>query len=133
MPSVRHSLFANFSAPAAPVIPEVVVGADDDDDNASAAPSKASSTTSLFAGGSREIDVFLRSAKDAIDVNMAQWYEKRRIYGFANQTDIERTRKEEEISKAEDVDQIRVEIGHHIHKWVMYAIKNLDHNEMNDR
>ena len=41
--------------------------------------------------------------------------------------------KEEEISKAEDVDQIRVEIGHDIHKWVTHAVKSLDKNEVNDR
>ena len=98
MPSVHHSLFAQFSATAAPNIPEVVVAADADDDNASTAPSNASSTASLFAGGTREIDVLLRSAKATIDADMALWYEKRRVYGFANQDDIERTKKEEEIS-----------------------------------
>ena len=117
MSSVHRSLFAQFAASIAPT-PEVVVGADADDDNASTAPSNASSTASLFAGGTREIDVLLRSAKAAIDAKMAQWYERRSVYGFANQADIERTKREEEISKAEDVDQIRVEIGHDIHKWV---------------
>ena len=132
MSSVHRSLFAQFAASIAPT-PEVVVGADADDDNASTAPSNASSTASLFAGGTREIDVLLRSAKAAIDAKMAQWYERRSVYGFANQADIERTKREEEISKAEDVDQIRVEIGHDIHKWVTCAIKNLDQNEINDR
>ena len=133
MPAVHRSLFAQFSATAAPNVPEVVLGADADDDGASTAPSNASSTASLFAGGTREIDVILRSAKVAIDVKMALWYEKRSIYGFANQADIEKTKREEEISKAEDVDQIRVEIGHDIHKWVTHAVKNLDKNEVNDR
>ena len=133
MPSVHHSLFARFSATAAPIIPEVVVNTDADDDNASTAPSNVSSTASLFAGGSREIDVFLRSAKAAIDANMAYWYERRRAYGSANQTDIEKRKDEEEISRAEDIDQLRVTIGHGITTWVMHATKNLDCNEVNDR
>ena len=117
----------------APIAPILEAGADADDDNASTAPSNASSTASLFAGGTREIDVILRSAKATIDANMAQWYERRRVYGFANQADIERTNKEEEISKAEDVDQLRETIGHNIHKWVTYATKNLDTSDINDR
>ena len=133
MPSVHHSLFAQFSATAASVIPEVVVGADADDDNVSTTPSSITSTASLFAGGTREIDVFLRSAKAAIDANMAQWYEKRRAYGFANQADVERTKDEEQISKAEDMDQLRVTIGHGINTWVTHATKSLDTKEINDR
>ena len=132
MPSVHQSLFAQFSATAAPV-PEAVVGADADDDNASTAPSNISSTASIFAGGSREVDVFLRSTKDAIDANMAEWIEKRRIYGFTNQADIERTNKEEEISKAEDMDQLRVTIGHSICEWVKHATENLGTTDMGDR
>ena len=130
MSSVHRSLFAQFAASAAHISENVT---DADDDNASMAPSNSSSTASLFAGGTREIDVVLRSAKATIDANMAQWYERRSVYGFANQADIERTNKEEEISKAEDVDQLKVTIGHGIHKWVNHAVKNLDIEDINDR
>ena len=68
MSSVHRSLFTQFAASTAHISENVT---DADDDNASMAPSNSSSTISLFAGGTREIDVVLRSAKATIDANMA--------------------------------------------------------------
>ena len=71
----------------------------DAEDTASLAPSNIGSTVSIFNGGTREIDVFLRTTRAAIDANMTQWYEKRKSLGDTNQAAIQAT-KDENIIQA---------------------------------
>ena len=132
--SVHRSLFAQFAESAAnqppqdeAVIPEVSVTPEgmDADDATSNAPSNISSSVSLFAGGTREIDVFLRTTRTAIDANMAQWYEKRKVFGAMTQEQLEKTKDEKAIQAAEDLDHLRCCVGNDITTWAMHACKML--------
>ena len=140
--SVHRSLYAQFSASdatASPnpgaVVPEVQVTSErmDAEDTASVAPSNISSSVSIFGGGTREIDVFLRTTRTAIDANMAQWYEKRKAYGAVKQAEIEATKDEKIIQAAEDLDHLRCQVGNDITTWAMHACDNLSLKDYGDR
>ena len=113
---VHRSLHAQFTASAEASaasgsvhVPEVHVNGamETGDDAASTAPSNISSTVSLFAGGTREVDVYLRSTRTGIDANMAQWLEKRIAFGERSQDQIVTTHNEELIQRAEDIETAR--------------------------
>ena len=140
--SVHRSLYAQFAESAAnqppqeeAVIPEVNVTPEgmDADDATSNAPSNISSSVSLFAGGTREIDIFLRSTRNAIDANMAQWYEKRKVFGAMTQEQLEKTKDEKAIQAAEDLDHLRCCVGNDITTWAMHACKMLSLKDYGDR
>ena len=114
---------------------EFVVGAASSaplqDDNVSMI--STTSSTSVFAGGERNIDVYLRDTRVIIDEEIKAWRARRRIFGNNTQKEIEAMDDEDATTAAEDCDQLRTAVGNCIRTWVTYAVDNLNMTDAHDR
>ena len=105
----------------------------DANDVTSNAPSNISSAVSLFAGGTREVDVFPQSTRTAIDANMAHGYKKRKAFGATTQEQLEKSKDKGAIQAAEDFDHLRCTISNDITTWARHACKMLSLKDYGNR
>ena len=106
--------------------------ANDDDARSTTSMNTVVSSASTFARGNRDIDIYLRNGKTAIDAAVTQWLATRKPFDKLSQEDVERM-GEEACSAAEDADQLRCETGENIRKWISTARLELNKNDPDDR
>ena len=106
--------------------------ANDDDARSTTSMNTVVSSASTFARGNRDIDIYLRNGKTAIDAAVTQWLATRKPFDKLSQEDVEKM-GEEACSAAEDADQLRCETGENIRKWISTARLELNKNDPDDR